>query len=328
MGYHERLRLLYVACTRARDYLVVSVHRATRKNPPADETRMTNAELFAAVAGGAPGAQPFTSSSTTGLPPVPPDVVLPPPSFEAWRARVEPARRDSRRVSAVSASSLEGTLSTDDVDPGLLKGARDLELPPWNKGRYGTALGRAVHGTLQALDLATGAGLAPALAAQCVAEGVVELEDLVLDLCRQALSADILRAAAVRRSWRESYVGTTLDDRTVLEGYIDLVLEEDDGSLVVVDYKTDAVPGPAIPGRVREYLPQMAAYARSLERATGKAVSRAVLLFLAPGSATEVTLSKKSLETVDLAQLTAAPIASDWRGELCEAPSQQPVGSA
>ena len=35
------------------------------------------------------------------------------------------------------------------MDPGLAKGPRDLELPPWNKGRYGTALGRAVHAVLQ-----------------------------------------------------------------------------------------------------------------------------------------------------------------------------------
>ena len=30
MGLHERIRLLYVACTRARDHLVVSVHRKIR----------------------------------------------------------------------------------------------------------------------------------------------------------------------------------------------------------------------------------------------------------------------------------------------------------
>src|SRR5436190_863114 len=34
MSFHEKLRLLYVACTRARDHLVVSVHRAERANTP------------------------------------------------------------------------------------------------------------------------------------------------------------------------------------------------------------------------------------------------------------------------------------------------------
>src|SRR3546814_6364860 len=44
---------------------------------------------------------------------------------------------------------------------------RDLDLPPWLKGRYGTAVGRAVHGVLQTIDLVTGDGLDDAIAAQC-----------------------------------------------------------------------------------------------------------------------------------------------------------------
>ena len=58
-------------------------------------------------------------------------------------------------------------------DPGMMKEGRDLELPPWNKGRYGTAIGRAVHAVLQTVDLATGAGLADLAAAQAAAEGVL-----------------------------------------------------------------------------------------------------------------------------------------------------------
>ena len=46
MGYDERLRLLYVACTRACDHLVVSLHRAERKNPPAKNSSRTNAEIL------------------------------------------------------------------------------------------------------------------------------------------------------------------------------------------------------------------------------------------------------------------------------------------
>ena len=45
MGLHERIRLLYVACTRARDHLVISVHRKERTNPPEPRAR-TNAELL------------------------------------------------------------------------------------------------------------------------------------------------------------------------------------------------------------------------------------------------------------------------------------------
>ena len=50
MGYDERLRLLYVACTRACDHLVVSLHRADRANPTAPRNH-TNAEVLVAGMG-------------------------------------------------------------------------------------------------------------------------------------------------------------------------------------------------------------------------------------------------------------------------------------
>ena len=46
MGFHEKLRLLYVACTRARDHLVVSVHRKVRTLNPDDRPHWTHAELL------------------------------------------------------------------------------------------------------------------------------------------------------------------------------------------------------------------------------------------------------------------------------------------
>jgi hypothetical protein len=60
----------------------------------------------------------------------------------------EMSRAAAARSSAMSASGFEGTLPSV-TDTGLVKGPRDLELSPWHKGRYGTAIGRAVHGVLQ-----------------------------------------------------------------------------------------------------------------------------------------------------------------------------------
>jgi hypothetical protein len=107
-------------------------------------------------------------------------------------------RERARHVSAISASGLEGTepeivlestdeaalphpeASAEEATPaGAAKGHRDVELPPWSKGRYGSAIGRAVHGVLQVIDLATGEGLDKAVLAQSLAEGVVEQRDLV-----------------------------------------------------------------------------------------------------------------------------------------------------
>jgi ATP-dependent helicase/nuclease subunit A len=90
-----------------------------------------------------------------------------------------------------------------------------------------------------------------------------------------------VKRAAEREHWRETYVGTVRADGVLLEGYIDLVYREDDGSLVIVDYKTDAVPSGAIQSRVTYYQPQIDAYCEALAAATGAPVS-ATLLFLNP----------------------------------------------
>jgi ATP-dependent exoDNAse (exonuclease V) beta subunit len=296
MSHHERLRLLYVACTRARDHLVVSLHRRTRssKEPPED-ARLTSAELLAAASVGAPsqvglavsGAVPAVANGHVR--------VEPPPSLEDWRALMATVRASAAHPAALSASELEGTLGSSVVapavtdrlgepaDPGLAKDARDLELPPWNKGRYGTAIGRAVHGVLQTVDLVSGAGLSEAVAAQVLAEGVVADSSLVEVLAQAALTSPTVQRAAERQHWRETYVGTEVGDR-VLEGFVDLVYRDDDG-LVIVDYKTDAAPVSALDVRVAFYRPQMAAYAAALSAATGQPIARGVLVFLSPSGA-------------------------------------------
>jgi ATP-dependent exoDNAse (exonuclease V) beta subunit len=197
---------------------------------------------------------------------------------------------------AISASGLEGTepavvlAEPDDAEAGGAKGPRDLELPPWSKGRYGSAIGRAVHAVLQVIDLATGDGLDQAVAAQSVVEGLVGNEDLIRSLVQSALDSEVVKRAAASQHWRETYVGTVRDDGTTLEGYVDLIYRENDGSLTVVDYKTDAVPAAAIASRVAYYKPQMDAYRECLTASTGGEVST-TLLFLQPSTASAVRVA-------------------------------------
>lgn len=243
----EKRRLFYVAATRARDHLVVSLHRP-------EQSRPTAAQMIADAGGaGVAGAVPVSAvvrERAFGM--AQGTVIQPPPDYVRWLAELNEVRERSRRVSSVSASGLEGTepaiaLDPEDEHPGRAKGPRDLELPPWSKGRYGSALGRAVHAVLQVIPLREGESSqtisrADAVAAQCIAEGLVGYEEMVRSLVQSALDSEVIQRAAARRHWREQYVATVEDDGTVLEGYIDLVFLDDDGSLVVVDYKTDAVP--------------------------------------------------------------------------------------
>jgi ATP-dependent exoDNAse (exonuclease V) beta subunit len=301
MGFHEKLRLLYVAATRARDHLVVSVHRKDRALP-ADEHRRTHAELVWNAVEDAPklwSELDVAPGSTATATPAPLAEILP---IDEWRARRDAAlaaasvqrvvaattvARDAARAAATAAAA-----PSDARDPGLAKEPVDLELPPWNKGRYGTAIGRAVHGTLQTVDLVGGVDLEATARAQAAAEAVDDHVDVVAALARAALDSDVVaEAVAGAQYWRETYVATPiLDGATgssrILEGYVDLVYRTADG-LVVVDYKTDRWDDDEqLAAKLERYRLQGASYALAVERAAGEPVRRCVFLFLEPGRAT------------------------------------------
>jgi ATP-dependent helicase/nuclease subunit A len=282
MDHEERLRLLYVACTRARDHLAVSVHRVARAKPPKDESSYTNAEILASatdktdhhewVAGDSALVALELSRFTSSDP-----LLFDPDTWAADHAKVVEA---AARRTSLSPSGLADLESTDDasgnraglgeVEPGLAKDPRPLDLPPWNRGRYGTAIGRAVHGTLQHVNLKTGAGVAAIAASQAAAEGIPTFANVVESLARSALASTAVREAAANPHWREMFVGTTVGDR-VLEGYIDLLYRTADG-YVVVDYKTDRVTDADLDERVDKYRLQGAAYALAVEQVVGAPV--------------------------------------------------------
>jgi ATP-dependent helicase/nuclease subunit A len=307
MSFDERIRLLYVACTRARDHLVVSLHRKARAKEPTP-TKRTNAELLVDGMGTALQDLPDGAEAVDALP----LAVLPPPSppppFAEWEAEREAALARASRPTAVAATALtdEGTPdSEDEPDPGLEKRPRDLDLPPWLKGRYGTAVGRAVHGVLQTIDLATGAGLDEALAAQCEAEAVVDRIGDVRQLVTDALGSPSVRQAAISPHWREVYVCTPIDDR-LLEGYIDLLYRSPDG-LVVVDHKTAATSDPTtLDLRVEGYRIQGASYALAVAATTAEPVVRVTFLFLTPDGAVERHLSDLDASMAEVRRLVVS----------------------
>ena len=312
MDFHEKLRLLYVAMTRARDHLVVSVHRPA-KEPGADPTAWTHAQLVWHAAADAPGWVPFIASPAD-VPIATPVSVDPkrataPPWPEWLRARDDALARGTRRRVRSATALARDAAEAAARDPGLAKGARDLELPPWNKGRYGTALGRAVHAVLQTVDLATGNGIDDTAAAQAAAEGIIGREDLIAARVRLALTTSTVREAIHHGFRREMYVAAPVNG-TTLEGYVDLVYrrpERAGGGLVVVDYKTDAWRDDAdLDAKAARYRLQGASYAVALELATGERVAECVFLFLGEREARERTVSDLPQAMAEVRALLAA----------------------
>ena len=277
---HEAKRLLYVAATRARDHLVVGVHHA-EKGPSKDSPA---AVLWRATVDAAAGWwREAPLAEQLALP------VAPPASFTPMTASARQAwvdERDARIASAArrrvwSATAVAGDHDTDAVEPVPARGGADDEPDglPAPLVRGGTALGRAVHAVLQTVELG-GRDDVEAIASAARVRAAVENVDTdeVVARVRAALASPVVvEAASATRRWREVYVSAPVagaGSSVLLEGYIDLLFEDERGELVVVDYKTDRFSDDT----AAHYAVQLAAYAVALE-ATGQRVGRAVLVF-------------------------------------------------
>jgi len=316
MDAAERLRLLYVACTRACDHLVVSLYR----KDPGESDNKPNTAAWALVDAGA--AQTATwGIDTQDVDHTPagdagPTTLRDTSSTELdraelsdrdeWSQQLQSSLEEASKPLAMSASGIArfngitddaadpdsgsgpdpdsdsgsaNSAAEDDSDPGLHKDPGDEDANLWRKGRYGTAIGRAVHAVLQDVDLLSRDGLADLARHHAGAEGVTSRTSTVTALAQAALETTVAREAAESQHWRELFVAASFGER-VLEGYIDLVYRSSEG-LVVVDWKTDVITDDAdIAAKVDRYRLQGAAYAAALQAVTGETVARMVFVFM------------------------------------------------
>lgn len=265
----EKLRLLYVALTRPRDYLVLAprltkgkletgwlalVPEAPLDLPAAgDAVRLGGVCLPMAVEDlpdAADAAAGFAEAWTSSLPEGPAPDHLP----------------RALRPSAAIGSAAPADFQVDTIGPRLpLAGAVDMQ-----------RLGEALHGFFAA----DRPGAARDWRLGCAARLLATWEVTALSAADAVAAADRLWAhlagafpgARLRAEWPVRQV----KDGRVLTGRVDLVVEHAEG-LAVVDHKS--FPGGAEhwPARVAEHAPQVGAYAAVLEAATGRRVTRRAL---------------------------------------------------
>jgi len=288
MDQHEKLRLLYVATTRARDHLVVAAHHKT-------SGRATYASAVWSFFADRPtlwrtldtdDARQLRFDADFAAPP--PDPVATEHERDAWIAeRAALAARDAvPRVASATAIARHVDASIADEDDDGADGTDDATVPVRRQGRAGSAIGRAVHATLQLIDLSAPADLDAHAARQSEVEAIPELADQVASRVRVALASDAVALAVAHRHHKELYVAAPVGDR-VIEGYVDLLVETPEG-LVVVDYKTDSARTEAeIDAKLAAYELQGAAYAVALEVATGRPVVDCRFVFCQPTRAVE-----------------------------------------
>jgi ATP-dependent exoDNAse (exonuclease V) beta subunit len=297
----EGVRLLYVAATRARDHLVLCLYRGKDEcHAKAIAERLVASAIgqsaqvphrtldLAAIAGSAARPHPNGAAPTAA----PEEHRAAEATWLADRAgRVE--RLSARPV--VSATRLAGEVD-ELADGEFLPGdpldddghaeevVEDPDFAPVVavSRRGATALGRAVHAVLQTVELdGDPTDRAVVVEAATRAHGVGAPASQVARFVEAVLgSQPVRRALVARRRWREVPVGCVIDG-VVLEGRIDLLYEDSDGSLTIVEFKTDLIAPAEAPARAAEHRAQGGAYALALERATGRPVGAIEIVFAA-----------------------------------------------
>ena len=87
---------------------------------------------------------------------------------------------------------------------------------------------------------------------------------------------------------RDYYPQAGLGETVLLQGVVDCWFRETDGTVTVVDFKTDRVTEDTVGERAESYRPQLEAYTRALAVAAGLPVRRRVLWFFALDRAVEL----------------------------------------
>ena len=292
----EEVRLAYVACTRAKDHLLVSLFRPEANT---DTTRAAKLEDFCADRLDLFQKLDWESlveAAAAYTPQAEEESAAPEGDFAVLRAQWE-AQRESTiemasrpQAQAVTAIAqrvkgqppsvpTEGDVSSEKAEAG------EGEIP-YRRGRGGTNLGRAVHAVLQSIDLLTGEGLEDICRAQAEAEGISNAAKDILELSRNALATETVKGLieSVKQGsanyYREVFVSTKLGDK-LMEGFIDLLIDTPEG-MTIVDYKTDGLTSKQVQELGPEYEVQLGLYAWAVGETTGKPVRAATLLFLRP----------------------------------------------
>ncbi|MBI4874950.1 MAG: UvrD-helicase domain-containing protein [Acidobacteria bacterium] len=260
----EENRLLYVAMTRAEEYLVLSW---------AEYRKSAWTALVTAGLAGAPVLAVTEMPEALAAPGPAPDSVP-----EAILARPELDGQHDSTAAVTSIALFRSCPRRYFLGRYLGWAGSGTESQPSGSGHAGldaSEFGRQVHALL---------------AGEAVADPQPEAAELAAGFARTPLGERLARATRVGK---EDGFLLALDD-VILRGEIDLWFEEG-GELVLADYKTDRVTA-AAGERLEPYRLQLRLYALALERMLGRLPDRVFLHLLRSGESVAVDCSPQLLE--------------------------------
>ncbi|MBI5500831.1 MAG: UvrD-helicase domain-containing protein [Deltaproteobacteria bacterium] len=295
----ERLRVVYVAATRARDLLVLPISTDGDRDPAGANPRtVTGALVAGAPAGTTQVLEAFRQDGGASWARTPPPAA-PSPAFadpgaearrdEQWASAAREAALPKFRPRGVAAAAHEPPpVAEDDTASSVATAA--TETRPARPGRFGPVFGDTVH---LAIGLAVG-GIAAREAVRRatvrtgLADRLAEAEADVSRAMDALASAGLLARSGVQVRLEHPVAGPG-PGGTLLSGYADLLATTPAG-LILVDFKTDPPPAGPLSAVYPAYVAQLRTYAALLApvaRAAGVPL-RAYLLFTASGAMVEV----------------------------------------
>jgi len=301
----ERKRLLYVACTRAADYLLLSSSVVDLQKPKSDWLKLLG-EHFDLAKGTcltelpdgyvAPEIRVTTAEPETTRKPTGPThgvdlVQLIAKAHQLAEAgegvvppEVLPILVDSQARRRFSFSRLSGELEVASDKKSDEQGATDAR-----------GLGNLVHAVLQRIDFkqppADLAALCEFRAPQFAETDIPTITHEAVRLVENFLRTP--RAAALATAQQiccevEFLLPWPLDQRLqegrYFQGFIDCLYQDTEGGWHILDYKTNQVRAAEVPQAAEHYAMQMFVYRLACERAIGVAPVESVLHFLRPAT--------------------------------------------
>jgi ATP-dependent helicase/nuclease subunit A len=256
----EKLRLMYVAATRAGSMLCITQRETYNNYNP---WQFFREDLKAVEEIEDPGDQRRSTRREKSI-----GVGEADAAFSQIRERWQTVTRPSYKVSAAKSLAISS-----------VKFSKAL-------GEHGTEWGTVIHRLLQIAMQKPDADL------RFEAKSALQEEELDASLAGDAaktvaavMQSDIWRRArAAKRALAEApfyrLIPAAGDKKScIVRGYIDLAFQEEDGGWVIVDYKTDDLKSRDIEELSRLYAPQVEIYAESWQEVTKEPVKEKGLYF-------------------------------------------------
>jgi ATP-dependent helicase/nuclease subunit A len=218
---------------------------------------------------------------------------------------VYPFERETELPAKLTATQLK---SENEMAEGTNLCVRPLSQPRFTQsaGLTPAEAGTATHLVLQYLDF-TNFDIPEQVQSLCRRHFLTEEQASAVMIpalerfLRSPLAEELRRAEHVLREYRFTVLmdasaydaGAVSGDQILLQGTVDCCFESEDGTLTIVDFKTDRVEGARLTERAEYYRPQLEVYGMAMNRVLQKVVGRKILYFLYSGKQVEFAQTEK-----------------------------------